>query len=321
MKVPSRPTERAASLRARCSALRAGARVIRAALAERTAAAGRAIVSFLEAVLLALARGAGFASRAVRAVAGVLGRWASALAAGLVCGAPALGSRVAARARGAGIGPLARRGGFALAAVCALLAVRGWLVFRALPGVRERRADAPASPRGRSAARVRSAGQAREAVRVSPPSRVSPRSRVPRRSPRPGYQRAGQGPSARLTGRGGVVVVFGTCFLGLLITDWTGWAELAGAVFFMASTLTAYYVRPGSLLPVAVSPPLLFFAAMALEKLVIASGMLAAFSSVLVALSGAAPWLFAGTALTVGIALLRGLPREVRTLILELRGL
>jgi hypothetical protein len=115
--------------------------------------------------------------------------------------------------------------------------------------------------------------------------------------------------------------MFGSCFLGLLIADWADWAELADAVFFMASSLTAYYVRPGSLLPVSVSPPLLFFGAMALEKLLIASGLLAAFSGVVVALAAAAPWLFAGTALTVGIALIRGLPREVRTLVLELRGL
>jgi hypothetical protein len=124
----------------------------------------------------------------------------------------------------------------------------------------------------------------------------------------------------RLTGRGGVVVVFGTCFAGLLVADLAHWEELADAVFFMASSLTAYYVRRGSLLPVAVSPPLLFFVAMALEKLVIASGMPAAMEGTLVMLAGAAPWLFAGTAVTVGIALLRGLRCEVRTLVLELRG-
>ncbi|HEX6451094.1 MAG TPA: DUF6542 domain-containing protein, partial [Trebonia sp.] len=70
----------------------------------------------------------------------------------------------------------------------------------------------------------------------------------------------------------------------------------------------------------AVSPPLLFFVAMALEKLAIASGMHAAVEGTLVMLADAAPWLFAGTALTVGIALLRGLRREVSTLVLEFRG-
>ncbi|HEX6527184.1 MAG TPA: DUF6542 domain-containing protein, partial [Streptosporangiaceae bacterium] len=126
--------------------------------------------------------------------------------------------------------------------------------------------------------------------RPAPPER-------PLSSRQPAFQRAGQGPGLRLTGRGGVVVVFGTCFAGLLIADLAHWAELADAVFFMASSLTAYYVRRGSLLPIAVSPPLLFFVAMALEKLAIASGMHAAVEGTLVMLADAAPWLFAGTAL------------------------
>lgn len=114
--------------------------------------------------------------------------------------------------------------------------------------------------------------------------------------------------------------MFGGCFLGLLIADWTNWAELADAVFFMVSSLTAYYTRPGSLLPVAVSPPLLFFAAMAIEKFLVVAGVLAAFEGTLVMLASAATWLFAGTALTLAIAFLRGLPREIRALVLELRG-
>lgn len=132
--------------------------------------------------------------------------------------------------------------------------------------------------------------------------------------------RFGQGPTGRLTGRGGVMVVFGTCFLGLLIADWANWAELADAVFLMASSLTAYYVRPGSLLPVAVSPPILFFGAMALEKTLTASGMFGVFEAMFVTLADAAPWLFAGTALTVAIALVRGLHTEIRTLVLEFHG-
>lgn len=117
-----------------------------------------------------------------------------------------------------------------------------------------------------------------------------------------------------------MLLVFGTCFAGLLVADWAHWEELADAVFFMASSLTAYYVRPGSLLPVAVSPPLLFFAAVAIEKIITASGMLTALEGTVVALADAAPWLFAGTALTVVIALLRGLRTEVRALVMELRG-
>jgi uncharacterized protein DUF6542 len=210
---------------------------------------------------------------------------------------------LAARIQRSGIGPRARRAGFAVAAACGLLAVRAWLVFRALLAVLGHTVHVRALPRRRPTARVRTRGRAQATARA--PS---------------GARRAEHGPHLRLTARGGVVVMFVTCFLGLLIADWTNWEELADAVFFMASSLTAYYVRPGSLLPVAVSPPLLFFVAIALEKLAIVSGTLAALEGTLVMLAGAAPWLFAGTALTVGIALLRGLRREVRTLVLELRG-
>jgi hypothetical protein len=118
-----------------------------------------------------------------------------------------------------------------------------------------------------------------------------------------------------------VLVVFGMCFLGLLVADWANWGELAAATYFMASSLTVYYVRPGCLLPVAVSAPLLFFLACTLEKAMTSSGVLTTLEGVLVALADSAPWLFAGTALTVAIALLRGLRAEVRTLVLELRGL
>ncbi len=131
----------------------------------------------------------------------------------------------------------------------------------------------------------------------------------------------GRRPGERLTGRGGVLVVFAGCFLGLLVADWANWGELAGAVFFMASSLTAYYVRPSGLLPVVVSPPLLFFAACVLEKALISAGLLAAFSGTVVALASSAGWLFAGTGLTILIALLRGLRSEVRALVLALRSL
>jgi hypothetical protein len=133
--------------------------------------------------------------------------------------------------------------------------------------------------------------------------------------------RARPAPGGRLTGRGGVLVVFAACFCGLLVADWAHWGELADAVFFMAASLTAYYVRPSGLLPVVVSPPLLFFIACAVEKTLTSSGPTAAFEATVTALAGAAGWLLAGTGLTVVIALLRGLPSEVRALILSLRSL
>lgn len=117
-----------------------------------------------------------------------------------------------------------------------------------------------------------------------------------------------------------MAVVFGTCFLGLLVAGWTRWEELADAVFLMASSLTAYYVRPGGLLPVSVSPPLLFFGALVLEQVLTAPGKLPAFEGIFITLGDAVWWLFAGTALTVAIALVRGLRREIAALILSRRG-
>lgn len=135
---------------------------------------------------------------------------------------------------------------------------------------------------------------------------------------RPGARQRNAG---RLTGRGGVLVMFAACFAGLLVAKWANWGELADAVFFMASSLTAYYVRPGGLLPVVVSPPLLFFFACAIQQALTSSGMLATLSGTVVALANSAGWLFAGTALTIAIGLLRGLSSEVRALIAALRSL
>jgi hypothetical protein len=171
---------------------------------------------------------------------------------------------------------------------------------------------------------------------VSPRPRSGPRGRRPAGGPphfgrssfgRPArrwpgdWRSAGKRPGDRLTGRGGVVAVFAACFLGLLVADWANWGEFADAVFFMASSLTAYYVRPSGLLPVVVSPPLLFFSACVLEKVLISSGLLTAFSGTVVALANSAGWLFAGTGLTIVIALLRGLRSEVRSLVVALRAL
>jgi hypothetical protein len=131
--------------------------------------------------------------------------------------------------------------------------------------------------------------------------------------------RAGRG-ATQLTGRGGVLAVFGACFTGLLISDWLDWGEFANAVFFMASSLTAYYVRPGSLLPVVVSPPLLFLAAGIAMSAITSSGMLAGLEGLIVTLAGAAWWMLGGMVATVGIAAFRGLHTEVAALLADLRG-
>jgi hypothetical protein len=109
-----------------------------------------------------------------------------------------------------------------------------------------------------------------------------------------------------------VAAVFGACLTGLLVADLTDWGQLGNAAFFLASTLSAYYVRPGSLLPVVVSPPLLFLMACAAASLLTSAAMPG--GSLEGALARAAWWMLAGMALTVAIGLLRGLRAEVLAL-------
>lgn len=127
-------------------------------------------------------------------------------------------------------------------------------------------------------------------------------------------------PGVRLTARGGVLVMFITCFLGLRLADLASWGELGGAVFLLASSLTVYYMRAGGQLPLVVSTPLLFFVACVLDKVLATPGLHAALAGSLDTLGHLAPWLLAGTGLTLLIALFRGLPEEVRALAATLRS-
>jgi hypothetical protein len=123
-----------------------------------------------------------------------------------------------------------------------------------------------------------------------------------------------------LTGRGAVLVMFGTCWAGCLIASGLRWDAFAGAVFFMASGMAAYYARPGALLPVVLSPPTVMGLACLSAKAMTSSGVLTALSSTLVTLAGVAGWMLAGMALTAGIGLGRGLPGEVRDLVASFRS-
>jgi hypothetical protein len=118
-----------------------------------------------------------------------------------------------------------------------------------------------------------------------------------------------------VTGRAGVAVVFAACFAGLLLADLAHWAQLADAVFFLSATLTAYYVRRGGLLPVVVSPPLLFFAACLASRAVAGAVGLVSTGATGDTLAAAVGWLVAGTAVAVTIGLLRGLRAELRELL------
>ena len=125
----------------------------------------------------------------------------------------------------------------------------------------------------------------------------------------------------RLTGRGAVVVMLVIFALGLLGASWLSWPVLAGGSFLVGSAAAAWYVRPADLLTVAVTPPLLFGATLVGVKAATATGNMAlsTVEGTAITLAGAAPWLFAGVALSLAIAWSRGLPQCVRDLRQELR--
>ena len=112
----------------------------------------------------------------------------------------------------------------------------------------------------------------------------------------------------------------GVFLLGLLAAALVGWTTLAGVAFLVGCVLAARYTAATDLLTVVVSPPLLFVGLMVLVSAVTGPGSL--LLSVVVGsvgtLTGTAPWLAVGLALTVAIAWARGLPRCVRDLISEL---
>lgn len=173
---------------------------------------------------------------------------------------------------------------------------------------------------------------ARDAPGDTPPNhRGSGRRRgAPRRRSRASGTRssrtetaAAAGPVA-LTGRGGIVVVFGTALLCGLLSRWLDMPTLAGGGFAVGCALAALATRPADLLALVVSPPLVFFAATLTAVLVTTLGqgslLRGVTVGVLTALAATAPWLFLGTLLVVLITLPRGLLANIRELRDKLAG-
>ncbi|HEY2521039.1 MAG TPA: DUF6542 domain-containing protein [Streptosporangiaceae bacterium] len=144
--------------------------------------------------------------------------------------------------------------------------------------------------------------------------------RSPGARPRPADAPAGRAAGLRLTGRGAILGLFLVSFLGILVSGWLGTGVLADLLFLGGCGAMARYTKPRDLLSVSVSPPLAFFFACLLAKLVSSSGGTSAAEGTLVTLATSAPWLFAGTALTIVIALRRGLLDNIRELRAGLQG-
>ena len=160
---------------------------------------------------------------------------------------------------------------------------------------------------------------------VAPRPRTAPgATRTPGARPRPAGV-AGHGPAKpaavlRLTGRGAILGLFLLLFVGILISGWLNSGIPADLLFLLGCGAMASYTKPRDLLSVSISPPLAFFCACVLAKLITSSGGTSAAEGILVTLATSAPWLFAGTALTIVIALRRGLLDNIRDLRASLQG-
>jgi hypothetical protein len=127
-------------------------------------------------------------------------------------------------------------------------------------------------------------------------------------------------PAIHLTGRGAVVSLLGLTFLGLLVASWLDWGVLGDVVFVAACVVITSGTKRSDLLPVVVCPPLVFLVACVGAKVATSAGGTSALEGTLVTLGNSAPWLFAGTVLTVLIGLGRGLLGNLRDLRRGLHG-
>jgi amino acid transporter len=146
-------------------------------------------------------------------------------------------------------------------------------------------------------------------------ARTRPASRA---AAQPGIAAPGQ---VSLTGRGAVLMMAAVFAAGLLVSSWLGVLWLAGLCFVLGAAAAARYTRASDLLTVAVTPPLVFFCALVVIKVLTDAGslVLSVAGGSLLILGSLAPWLFAGVALCLFIAWRRGLAECVSALRRELR--
>jgi hypothetical protein len=110
------------------------------------------------------------------------------------------------------------------------------------------------------------------------------------------------------------------CLVTCLVAAWRQVDVVAGLGYCISCVLAPVAARRGAQLKVAVSAPVVFLVAEVIAQSLTAPGssghgmVLAVLEGTLLALAGVAPWLFAGTAVCIVIAMFRGLPQCVRDL-------
>jgi hypothetical protein len=134
----------------------------------------------------------------------------------------------------------------------------------------------------------------------------------------------GRRSAVRLTARGAIALTLVSTLAGYVLAALLDMQLLVGLAFVAASLLGVVMVNPRELLSLVVTPPLVFFIATLFVELGRALGSVAILQSLALGLYGSlsrgAPWLFAGSAIVLGVAWARGLRDNVRELREELRA-
>jgi hypothetical protein len=107
--------------------------------------------------------------------------------------------------------------------------------------------------------------------------------------------------------------MFSVFFPGVMTAGWLHFGMLAGLSFLAGCVIAGLYTRRDDLLTVVTMPPVIFLAAVICVKAITSTGsaLISTAEGTILTLSAAAAWLFAGVAVTLIIALCRGLPRSI----------
>lgn len=129
--------------------------------------------------------------------------------------------------------------------------------------------------------------------------------------------------ATKLTARGAIALALLSTLAGHVLSAVFGLPILVGAAFLLGSLAGVLLVNARELLSLVVTPPLVFFAATLVVQIGSALAARSFLQSLAVglytSLSAGAPWLFAGSALVLGVAWRRGLRENVRELREELK--
>lgn len=148
---------------------------------------------------------------------------------------------------------------------------------------------------------------------VRPPAAAKTVAPQPSQAARPALRR-------RLTASAALLGMLLLCLVTCLVAAWRQLDVLAGLGFCASCVLAPVYARRAAQLTVAVSAPVVFLVAEIIAQSLTApvspghSTLLSVLEGTLLVLADVAPWLFAGTALCIVIAMFRGLPQCVRDL-------